>query len=133
MSEEVRDLTRLLREMQPRLKPGTVAFCELGRDAAIPEGTISWFREAEGETVILSPAAARAAQLTVAFEAAWITLDVHSALDAVGLTAAVSAALTAEGIPCNIVAALRHDHLFVPVECAADAMAALERLSSAST
>lgn len=132
MSEPVRDLARLLREMRPRLNEGTVVFCEMKRDDAIPEGTISWFREAEGQSVILSPAAARAAQLTVAFEAAWITLEVHSALDAVGLTAAVSAALTADGIPCNIVAALRHDHLFVPVERAADAMAALERLSRAS-
>lgn len=132
MSEPVRDPARLLREIRPRLNAGTVVFCEMKRDEAIPEGTISWFREAEGETVVLSPAAARAARLTAVFEAAWITLEVHSALDAVGLTAAVSAALTAEGIPCNVVAALRHDHLFVPVERAADALAALERLSRAN-
>jgi hypothetical protein len=129
-SEPVRDLARLLREMRPRLHEGTVAFCELTFAAEIPEGVIAWIREAEGETVILPLASAREAQLTVAFEAAWITLEVHSALEAVGLTAAASAALAAEGIACNVVAALRHDHLFVPVARAADAMTALHRLSS---
>ena len=93
---------------------------------------IAWIREAEGETVILPLASAREAQLTVAFEAAWITLEVHSALDAVGLTAAASAALAAAGIPCNVLAALRHDHLFVPVAQSGEAMAALIQLSASA-
>ena len=128
--EPVRDLAQLLRGMRPRLHEGTVVFCPLARDGTLPAGAIAWFREVEGETVILPLPAARAARLTPAFEAAWITLEVHSALDAVGLTAAVSAALAAAGIACNIVAALRHDHLFVPVARAADAMRALGRLSA---
>ncbi len=130
MSGPVRDLPRLLREMRPRLHDAPVVFCELARDEAIPEGTICWFKEAEGETVILPVPAARAAQLTVAFEAAWITLEVHSALDAVGLTAAASAALAEAGIACNVVAALRHDHLFVPVASGPAAVRVLERLAA---
>ena len=62
------------------------------------------------------------------FEAAWITLTVHSDLAAVGFLAAVAAALASEGIPCNAIAAFHHDHLFVPVAMAERAMAALERL-----
>src|SRR5690349_13801267 len=95
----IRDLQRLLREMQPRLNPGVVHFRAHASDAAMPFGAIGWFREAEGETVIVH---LRPGSIAGSVEAAWawITLDVPSAFDAVGLTAAVSAALTAEGIPC---------------------------------
>ena len=47
---------------------------------------------------------------------------------AVGLTAAVAAARGDAGISCNVVAAAYHDHLFVPVESAAAAVAALRAL-----
>ncbi len=113
---------------RPRLVDGHFAYCALPPDRAVPDGAIGWFREAEGMTVILPLEAARAAGLTVAFECAWIALDLHSALDGVGLTAAFSAALAAEGIPCNVVAALHHDHLFVPVDRARAAVAAIARL-----
>lgn len=125
----VRDLARLLREMRPRLHPETCAYCALPAGARVPTGAIGWFREEEGETVILPLPDARVAGLPVAFEAAWITLEVHSALEAVGLTAAVASALAAGGIPCNVVAALRHDHLFVPVERGPEALALLEALA----
>jgi uncharacterized protein len=128
MPTPVRDLARLLREMRPRLHTERVAFCALADGAPVPDAAISWFREAEGVSIVVPTEAARASGLAFDGEMAWITLEVHSALDAVGLTAAVSAALTAEGIPCNVVAALRHDHLFVPSERSADAMRALGEL-----
>jgi hypothetical protein len=59
-----------------------------------------------------------------------ITLNVHSSLAAVGLTAAVSQALAGAGIPANIVAAACHDHVFVPWDRRADALAILHRLSA---
>ncbi len=62
-------------------------------------------------------------------EAAWITLEVHSALEAVGLTAAVARVLTDAGIPSNVIAALHHGHLFAPVDRAGEALAALEGLA----
>ena len=52
----------------------------------------------------------------------------HSDLAAVGLTAAFSQALAQAGIGCNVVAGTVHDHLFVPAERAADAMAVLQAL-----
>jgi uncharacterized protein len=67
--------------------------------------------------------------LTILFRAAWITLTVHSDLAAAGLTAAVSSALFEQGISCNVVAAAHHDHLFVPENCAEEALAVLKALS----
>ncbi len=63
------------------------------------------------------------------FVAAWITLEIHSALEAVGLTAAVSRVLTEAGISANVVAGYTHDHVFVPLDRADDAMRALAELS----
>ena len=125
----IHDLGRLLRELQPRLHEGTFAFCSLRPSEAVPAGAIGSFRESEGVTVIVPRAEARSAGLAPVFEAAWITLEVHSALEAVGLTAAVARALGDVGIPCNIVAAVHHDHLFVPADRAADALRALRELS----
>jgi hypothetical protein len=64
------------------------------------------------------------------FRAAWITLTVHSDLHAVGLTAAVADALAGKRISCNVVAAAHHDHLFVPVDEGAAALAALRDLQA---
>jgi uncharacterized protein len=126
-------LPELLRTLSPVRQPGVYVYCALpsGMDvSALPAA--AWMREAEGVTVILEEASARAHGLEPRFRAAWITLTVHSALDGVGLTAAVAGALAAEGISCNVVAALHHDHLFVPIESGDAALAALERLSKNS-
>ena len=64
------------------------------------------------------------------FVAAMITLRVRSRLDAVGLTAVVSSLLAKSGISCNVMAGYFHDHLFVPVERAEEALDLLRRLSS---
>lgn len=124
-----RDLATLLRTLQPVLHPATYAFCVVPDDsnlaALAPLGT---FREAEGLTVIVEESIALARGLKPLYRAAWITLTVSSDLAAVGLTAAVSRALADAGISCNVVAAAHHDHLFVPVDRGADAMAALRAL-----
>jgi uncharacterized protein len=91
-------------------------------------GAIATFRETEGITVVLMEEAAKRRGLPVLFRAAWITLTVHSDLQAVGLTAAFAGALAEANISCNIMAGAFHDHLFVPVEKAQAAMAALRDL-----
>lgn len=87
-------------------------------EGGLPKGveSLGWFREAEGQTVILPQAQADAAGLAYSLVCAWITLRVQSDLAAVGLTAAVSTALAEAGISCNVVAGYYHDHLFVPRE-----------------
>jgi hypothetical protein len=87
------------------------------------------FREAEGLTLLLDEEVAARNGLSPLYRAAWIELGIESDLAAVGLVAAVSTALAAAGISCNVVSAVRHDHLFVPPDRAAEAVAVLERLS----
>lgn len=129
----ISDLSQLLAGMEPSLREGVWVFGIL--PAGVPldaEGIVASIREAEGMSVVMEEAAALRAGVLPVFRAAWITLTVHSDLEAVGLTAAFSAALGEAGISCNVVAGTHHDHLFVPVEKAADAMAALRRLQAAN-
>ncbi len=82
-------LTTLLRSMSPQLNAGEYVFCTL-RDGQLPSGLeiVGSFREQEGLTVILERSHAEQAGFSFDYVAAWITLNVHSALEAVGLTAA---------------------------------------------
>ena len=57
----------------------------------------------------------------------------HSALDAVGLTAAVSTALADADLSCNVIASYHHDHLLVPADRGAEAIAVLSDLSRGTT
>lgn len=122
----------LLLDLQPVLNPGTFVFASVPGNLPVPSADIiASIREPEGMSVILEESAARWVGLSPAFECAWITLMVHSDLDAVGITAEVSSALARAGISCNVVAGLRHDHIFVPIEQAGEAMCCLKSLSAA--
>lgn len=122
----------MLAQLEPVLQIKTYAFCILQIDQTVPASTVGWFREAEGMTIILPLNDAVGQGLQVVFQAAWITLTVHSALDAIGLTASVSTALTQAGISCNMVAAVHHDHLFVPINQAEQAMEVLKQLQQSA-
>jgi len=131
MDRPVSDLDELLRSMDPELHEGVFVFASVpgpvpGVDA------IATFREREGLTLIAEERQALCAGLRSLFRAAWITLTVTSDLHAVGLTAAVATALAAAGISCNVVAGACHDHLFVPVERAGEALAILQALRQPS-
>ncbi|WP_108470787.1 ACT domain-containing protein [Rhodanobacter thiooxydans] len=133
MSHAVSNLAELLHSMSPVLNRGVYVF------VALPSGDvpdriepIASFREREGLTLIVEEQQAKDAGLAVLFRAAWITLSVHSDLHAVGLTAAVATALAEAGISCNVVAAAHHGHLFVPVESASQALAALRALQESA-
>jgi hypothetical protein len=124
------NLDTLLKTMQPALNDGEYVFCQLPEMSSIPlSGVIMFFKEQEGNTVIIGKELADSLQLKYTFVAAWITLTVHSSLEAVGLTAAFSNALAKAGISCNVVAALYHDHIFVDHTQAKTAMEVLYALS----
>jgi hypothetical protein len=122
------DLSKLIGSMQPVLSEPAYVFVSIDKDnpASLaqlePLGT---FYEAEGLTVIALKAKADA--LKIAYQGVFqcITLNVHSSLEAVGLTAAVSSALANEGISANVVAAYYHDHIFVPIVKADQALCCL--------
>ncbi|MFL9996269.1 ACT domain-containing protein [Paraburkholderia sediminicola] len=131
MSQPVSDLAQLLASMQPELNEGAYVFSSLQADTDVSRLVpIATFREREGLTVIVDESTALREGLPVLFRAAWITLTVHSDLQAVGLTAAVAEALTKASISCNVVAAAFHDHIFVPADRAADALAELAGLQA---
>lgn len=124
----VRSTEAMIAGMAPALQPGRFVFVSTAdADLAARAGAraLGWFREAEGLSLILPEAVAHDLGFGGGLAMACITLTVHSALDGIGLTAAVSAALTEAGIPCNMVAAYHHDHVFVPVERAEEAVAVL--------
>ncbi|WP_236190349.1 ACT domain-containing protein [Pseudomonas pharyngis] len=124
-------LTTLLRSMSPQLNAGEFVFCTLS-DGELPSGleVVGSFREQEGLTVILERSHAERAGFHFDYVAAWITLNVHSALEAVGLTAAFATALGKAGISCNVIAGYYHDHLFVGQAEAERAMQVLRDLAA---
>ncbi len=129
--DRLRDLTMLQASIEPHLHAGEYAFCSVPV-GSVPNGLhpVATIVEREGTTLVLPVEEAADAGLAGDIGWAWITLGVRSALDAVGLTAAVATALAGHDISCNVIAGYHHDHLFVPVEAATRAMAALVGLSN---
>ncbi|AFT86198.1 ACT domain-containing protein [Paraburkholderia phenoliruptrix] len=131
MNPPITDLEQLLASMKPELNAGAYVFSSVPADRDVSQlAPVATFREREGLTIIIDEPTALREGLPVLFRAAWITLTVHSDLQAVGLTAAVAEALTKSRISCNVVAAAFHDHIFVPIERAADALAQLAGLQA---
>ncbi len=128
-----RDLEALLRRASPKRVEGEYVYTRLEPGTAVPSGAhpVVTVAEREGLTLVLPRGEADELGLPYEFVAAWITLEVHSALEAVGLTAALSTALAGAGIPANVVAGFAHDHVFVPAGRAAEALRALSSLAPA--
>lgn len=124
------DLNTLLATMRPVIREGEYVYALWPHGKPLAGHVAAAVREAEGLTVVLPRADADALGLDYDFVAAWITLQVHSALEAIGLTAAVSTALTEAKISCNVLAGFHHDHLLVPVPDAQRALEVLHELSA---
>ena len=126
------DLGKLLASLAPRSMEGEFVFCTVpgarygDYGELLPLGA---FVEKEGLTLLLTKESAHKAGFGYGTVFKGIALTVRSSLDAVGLTAAVAGKLAEAGICANVVAAYHHDHVFVPVEKADAALAALEELS----
>jgi hypothetical protein len=129
----ISDLSLLLRTMKPSLSPGAFAFASIKPAQTIdPTIIVASIRETEGLSVVVTEEDAIKNNLEILFLCAWITLNVNSDLHAVGLTAAFSAALGQSGISCNVVAGAYHDHIFVPIKLAGQAMDVLYQLQACS-
>ena len=127
MAGGVTDLDQMLATLAVDRRPGVFTF--VSGPAVLDDVEVqAMIVEREGVTSVVAVEDARGLGLDVDFEAAWLTLRVHSALEAVGLTAAFSAALGERDIPCNVLAGTFHDHLLVPVDRVDDAVGALEAL-----
>lgn len=130
------DLAAMLESLRVTVRPDRYVVVALPQEAPVPpvaDGVAAVIDEAEGPTVIATLARANAEGWPQDFIAAWLTLDVHSALEAVGLTAAFSRALGRAGIPCNVIAGFYHDHILVPHDKSEAAVEVIEALASASS
>jgi hypothetical protein len=126
-----RNLNTLLQSMKPEMQEGVFVFCTLPKGKGVPANLkpMHIFHEREGTAFVVRREEAEAAGLPWRFASRLITLTVHSSLEAVGFLAAVTAPLAEAGISVNAVSAFYHDHLFVPVERAEDALRLLQRLA----
>lgn len=122
------DLDEMLRTLTVTRRAKTYTFATLRSAPPLGDGIAAVIEETEGLTVVATVTRARSEGWSVDFEAAWLTLNIHSALEAVGLMAALSAALAEAAIPCNTLAGFHHDHLLVPIDQADDAIRVLEAL-----
>lgn len=128
------DLAVMLASISVTRRPGTWTFITVSDPAEVAQLLVAGdrvdalIREDEGMTAVVTTELAAERGHPVAFEAAWLTLDVHSALEAVGLTAAFSRVLGERGIPCNVIAGHFHDHLLVPLVRVDEAIEAIEEL-----
>jgi uncharacterized protein len=74
--------------MSPRLNPGAFVYV-VASDERVDAEPVVVVREEEGTTWVLRREDVDTLGLAYDFVAAWITLEIHSALEAVGLTAAI--------------------------------------------
>ena len=126
------DLSNLLAQLSPELDPETYVFCTFKNaqygdiQGAKP---LAAFMEKEGLTLVVQQHRADHLGLDYSGVFSCITLMVHSSLDAIGLTAAVSSVLAKNQISANVIAAYHHDHVFVPENKAAQALALLQKIT----
>ena len=130
------NLQTLLATLSPSLDPAEMVFCCLGEFPDLAELStppFAFINEEERWTIILEKDMADT--LGWIYEGVFrrITLEVNSSLEAVGLTAVVATELTKHSISANVVAAFHHDHIFVPVERANDALTCLQSLQRQHT
>jgi hypothetical protein len=124
------DLKKILNTLKPKHNAGDYVFCVIKDLTKVNmNDVVLFFREEEGDTIVIKKEIADKLKLKYSFIAAWITLTVHSSLESVGLTAAFSKALSDAGISCNVVAAVYHDHIFVHKKDAEKAIKILAGLS----
>ncbi|MEL7478333.1 MAG: ACT domain-containing protein [Pseudomonadota bacterium] len=123
----IKELETLLQSMSPELQDGEFVFCTVKSSLSevVSLQPIATFMEQEGLTVIVEKRLAEQANLEFDGVFKLITLTVHSSLDAVGLTAAVATKLAEHGVSANVVAAFFHDHIFVQIDKAEQALLAL--------
>lgn len=121
------DLAKMLRELSVVVRSDQYCLVSLPDPPdRLRQEAAATIEEPEGTTLVLTTDVADHEGLPYDFEAAWLTLEVHSSLHAVGLTAAVAERLGRVDLPCNVLAGYFHDHLLVPATRVDEAVTVLE-------
>ena len=133
-------LSALLSTLSIILHPTTYVFATIpssqfnAPDFPIPLADILlFFREPRSDatsqvTLILPLSTATLHSIEYTYPCKMLTCNVHSSLSAVGFMATLATKLAERGISVNPVSGFFHDHLFVPVESAEEAVGILERV-----
>ncbi|MDT3766994.1 ACT domain-containing protein [Gleimia hominis] len=124
------DNTQSLDEMLANMdiqSQGIYVFANLDE---IPEGVepFATVREKEGTTIVISEDRAEKAGLPTDNRFARITLELPSSLLSIGLAATIGQTLAARSITCNQLAGFHHEHLFVQVDKADEALSIMRDL-----
>lgn len=117
-------------DVRPELDPREWVFCSIDPASDLDLDPVATFAEDEGLTVVIERRQARALGLDERFPSRRITLLVYSDLNAVGFLAPIATALAKRGIAVNTFSAVHHDHLFVPIDRADEAMRVILAISS---
>jgi hypothetical protein len=122
------DLQSLLKQMQPVLDDEQMVFCSLPADEAEKYLTScqGYYREQEGVSLIIDKRQADLDNLIYNSVFRRISLMVHSSLEAVGFLSRITEILAAQGISVNVVSGYFHDHLYINVKEAENAIMILE-------
>lgn len=132
MATGEQNLPTLLATMKPTLDPKTYVFITTTQALhSLPLATLQptlIVQETEGTTIVVTEDLAVSHGLAGVFPCKRISLTVHSSLEAVGLIAAITDRLKDQKISTNVVSGYYHDHVYVPVERAEDAMGVLGEL-----
>ena len=121
--------------MKPELVKGDFVFCtltasSLSDNLCVGGGIVGLVQEKEGVTVIVTREEAAQRGWEIGSSSyAMITLSVHSSLEAVGFLAQITRSLADSRINVNALSGYFHDHLFVPLDRAGDALELLHRLT----
>jgi hypothetical protein len=129
--EGEKHLATIVAALHVRRRPGTFVYVTLPAPNAIEAAAM--IEEEEGTTFVVEREVAERAGVPWSFAAAWLTVEVHTALEGVGLTAWLARTLAGASIPCNVLAGFHHDHLLVPVDRADEAIAAIAARRAAVT
>lgn len=127
-----KNLSTLLRTMQPVLLDGTWSFVTVPTGKSAPAGLnpLMTCREPEGLTMLLDEKDLAKSGLPHAFFCKGISLNVNSSLYAIGFLAAISDALAKQAMSINIVSAFNRDYVFVPAARAQEAVEVLKKLAA---
>ena len=119
------DQFKELKNLNPVLLEGEYVFCTFlssiygDHDKLNP---IASFNEKEGLTLVVKKESAKLNNLEFDDTFKCISLNLISSLTSIGLTALISKVLADNEISANIYAGYYHDHIFVPLEKANDAL-----------
>lgn len=126
-----KDLTQLIKNMNPELRDGEFVFASLDRKDVKSKGLnpVFTFIEDEGLSLIIRQMDAEINNIPYDSVFKMITLNIHSSLNAVGFFAVILNELAKQNISVNPVSAFYHDHLFIPKEKAETAMVVLRKIT----